>query len=500
MTNSRNIVFFIVATVPVFFAAVQPWIWSFYTACIVSAFLMLFLQKAGGQAWRDREGRARKPSAIFIFSVGLFFAVTLCQSLPLPESALSLFSPFRYKMLAQSRAILGSPTALATISYAPLASLAWWIFLLGLFLFFLVFHKSVTADRDLKILLRILLVVAFLEAIYGIIQALVPSLGVLWVDYIKSYLGDARGTYINRNHFAGFMEMMLPLGLGYTLAMGNWHKKISLKALISSDRPTFQFFLSIGLVVMTLALLLSKSRAGIFGGVLGFLTFALLMRSSSGELPRSFWVMIAVIVGMVSFYSLKIGIDPVLERFLRISQDTSRLDIWSDSMAMIKDHPFGIGLESFKQVFPVYNVSNFSDSQFIYLHNDYLQLLAEAGWIGFLALVAGFFIFLVQSVFKIQKMHLQSDPMKYFLAIGAMSGLVSMAFHSFFDFNLHMPANCIYFVMLMGMVYHCAWGGGRRSEVGGQRSEVRGRKSEVRGRRSEVGGQRSEVRGRKSEV
>jgi O-antigen ligase len=449
MTAGRYLIFFIVATIPILFAAVQPWIWAFYFACIVLAFLMVF--------WQTGEGRAFKPRGVFILSVGLFFIVTLFQSLPIPKPALSFFSPFRLQLLAQSREIIGRPFNLATISYAPLTSFAWWIFLLGLLLFFLAFHKNITSNRDLKKLVLILLAVSFIEAIYGLFQALVPSLGVLWVDYIKAYLGDARGTYINRNHFAGFMEMTLPLGLAYTLAMGNWRRKISLKALISSDRPNFQFFLCIGLVVMTLALLLSRSRAGIFGAVLGFLTFALLMRSSSGELPRSFWVLISVIVGMVSFYSLKIGIDPVLERFLRISKETTRLDIWHDSMAMIKDHPFGIGLAAFKQVFPVYNVSNFSDVRFTYLHNDYLQLLVEAGWIGFFALVFGFYFFLIKSVLKIRKMHLQSDPLKYFLAIGALSGLVSMAFHSFFDFNLHMPANAVYFVMLMGIVYHCAW-------------------------------------------
>ena len=168
-------------------------------------------------------------------------------------------------------------------------------------------------------------------------------------------------------------------------------------------------------------------------------------------------MIISVIVGMVCFYSLKIGIDPVLERFLRISKETTRLDIWHDSMAMIKDHPFGIGLEAFKEVFPVYNVSNFSDSQFLYLHNDYLQLLAETGWIGFSALVVGFYIFLIKSVFKIQKLQVHANPLRYFLAIGALSGLVSIAFHSFFDFNLHMPANCVYFVTLIGIVYNCAW-------------------------------------------
>jgi len=449
MTISRSIVFFVVATVPVLFAAVQPWIWSFYNTCMFAAFLMLL--------WKGREDWMWKPGTLFIFTVGVFFAVTLCQSIPIPGFVLSFLSPFRHKLLVQSRDIIGASDAFASISHAPLTSLAWWSFLAGLFLFFIVFQKSVTSNRDLKMLIRILMGVAVLEAIYGIVQALVPSMGVLWVDYITAYLGDARGTYINRNHFAGFMEMMLPLGLGYTLAMGSWHKKLSLKALISSDRSNFQFFLSIGLIVMALALLLSKSRAGIFGGVLGFITFALLMRSSSGELPKSFWVIISVIVGMVSFYSLKIGIDPVLERFLRISQDTSRLDIWRDSFTMIKDHPLGIGLEAFRQVFPIYNGSNLSDVRFNYLHSDYLQLLVEAGWIGFVALVGGFYLFLIKSFSKIRHMVLRSDPLKYFLSVGALSGLVSMAFHSFFDFNLHMPANCVYFVMLMGIVYNCAW-------------------------------------------
>ncbi len=392
MWLSRYIVYFVVGTIPIFFAAVQPWIWSFYTAVIFLAFLT--------SLWQNQNNIVWKPAKITIFSVGLFFGVTLLQSLPLSGSIVSLLSPFRYKVLTQAAEILGSPVSWPTLSYAPLTSLAWWTFLLGLFLFFRVFRQSIVASTDLTLLVRIVLGLAFLEAVYGIVQSLIPSLGVLWVGYVKAYLGDARGTYINRNHFAGFMEMTLPLGLGYTLAMGNWHKKVSIKALISSDRPNFQLFLSIGLTVMVLALLLSRSRAGILGGVLGFLTFVLLMRSSTGELPRSFWVITSVIIGMVAFYSLKIGIDPVLERFLRISKDTSRLDIWRDSWVMIKDHPFGIGLAASREVFPVYNVTNFSDARFLYLHNDYLQLLAEAGWLGFGALVSGILYFFDNEFFK----------------------------------------------------------------------------------------------------
>ena len=65
MALSRNIIFFIVATIPILFAAVQPWIWSFYTVCIFAAFFLVFLQKQDGETWIE--------SKVFIFVTGLFF-------------------------------------------------------------------------------------------------------------------------------------------------------------------------------------------------------------------------------------------------------------------------------------------------------------------------------------------------------------------------------------------------------------------------------------------
>ena len=216
-----------------------------------------------------------------------------------------------------------------------------------------------------------------------------------------------------------------------------------------------------GIVVMLLALLLSRSRAGITGAFIGFATFIWISRSAQKRLPRGFWIMTGAMVFLVFLYGFKIGFDPIINRFLRIGQQLgegdSRLDIWRDSLVILKDHPLGIGLGNFKQIYPVYNVSRISDIRFLYAHNDYLPLLVEAGIPGFLALVSGFFFFLGKSIKKIKQMKPHHDPLRFFLAVGALSGLVSIAFHSFFDFNLHMPANLIYFVTLMAIVYSCAW-------------------------------------------
>jgi O-antigen ligase len=280
---------------------------------------------------------------------------------------------------------------------------------------------------------------------------------VLWVDYVQAYKGSARGTFINRNHFAGFIEMVWPLALGFTLAQGGWGQGYTVKKILASERLNRQALLALGIVVFLLALLFSRSRAGIAGALIGFLTFILLARSGHRGGFRYTWLLLGGIVGMVVVYSLSIGIGPITERFFTLSDSDSRLEFWRDSLPILKDHPLGIGLRNFEKVFPVYNVSMLADKRLEYAHNDYLQLLIEAGWIGFIALLTGFSIFMWKSASRIRRLDLHYDPLRYFLAVGAFSGLISLAFHSFFDFNLQIPANCVYFVTLMAILYSCAW-------------------------------------------
>jgi O-antigen ligase len=453
MTAIQIVAFFVVLTTPLLFAAVQPWVWSFYSILIFATFLLLL--------WIGRNQRLWISNKITIFTLGIFFAVTLCQYLPLPSSLLSLLSPSRYEILATSNRLIDNQFSWQPLSYSPLVSFSWWTFLMSTCIFFFLLKYSLHSRQSIKIFIQLMIALAVIEAIYGLAQALVPSLGVLWVDYIQVGLGKARGTFINRNHFAGFIEMVWPLALGYTLALGYRGKEINLRKLLASDRLNKQILIVLCIVVMLLGLLLSRSRAGIASAFIGFLTFMLISRSGSKKMPIGFWVMIGTIAFLIFLYGVKIGFDPVFKRFLNIGtqlgENSSRLDIWRDSLIILKDHPLGIGLGNFKDVYPVYNVSRISDTRFLYAHNDYLQLLIEAGIPGFLALVSGFFIFVGKSLHKVKQMKPRHDPLRFFLAVGALSGLVSLAFHSFFDFNLHMPANLIYLVTLMAIVHTCAW-------------------------------------------
>ena len=87
-----------------------------------------------------------------------------------------------------------------------------------------------------------------------------------------------------------------------------------------------------------------------------------------------------------------------------------------------------------------------------YLHNDVLQILVETGWPGFLLIISTYMVFMVDNFRRIRRMQFYADPQKFLITVGAFSGLVSISFHSFFDFNLQIPANAVFFVALLSMV------------------------------------------------
>jgi O-antigen ligase len=445
-TTIRILSLVIIGTIPILFAAVQPWVWSVYCLSMIAAFV-LHVWNRGDQALFSRIN----PLPI---TVTLFFVSTLALCLPFPYRAVEWLSPARAGILSQAWTLTGDTPAWVTLSYLPGAAFGWWVFLLSLGLFYCVVAQLCTERKMLKGLVFVIIGVGLLEAAYGLIQALVPSVGVLWVDYVQAYLGRARGTFINRNNFAGFIEMIWPLALGMTLAMtGRVH---SLRAALGSDRLNRQALMALGIIVLLLALIFTGSRAGIVSGLIGFLTFSILARTGMKKISVHTRLLLGGITVLLCVYTLSIGIGPVMHRFLSIGIDgDSRLGIWHDSLPIVKAHPLGIGLGNYQHVFAVHNWSLNSDQAVVYAHNDYLQLLVEAGWVGFLALTGSFFIFLVNRLRRINQLDCQRDPLRFYLAIGAFSGLISMTAHSFFDFNLQIPANCLYFVVLMAVLSAC---------------------------------------------
>jgi O-antigen ligase len=444
----RTIVYFILATIPILFGAVQIWVWPFYTFLMLAAFAALL--------WASPRVPHLRPGRAFYLSLVPFSVAALILCLPLPSSLVAWVSPFRHQAASRTAELLGSPPAWTTLSYRPLESLAWMGFLLGLVLFFFVLVAHLEDRRHLRMTVWLLFGLVVAQSLYGILQALVPNMPVLWATYIKSGLGDARGTWVNRNHFAGFIEMVLPLCLGLTLSQVWREGKFQLRMLLVSDRPHRHVMLCLGLVIVFLALLFSKSRAGITSTFMGLAVFLSLLRPVGRGKLKTAWGMLGAMLLLVVFYGSNMGFDPLINRFLALSAEGSRLDIWRDSLAIIGDHPLGIGPRALPSVFKLYDVSiQFTERTVYELHNDVLQILVDTGWIGFVALVGGFAWFMASGFRRLAGLDAARDPERFLLCAGAMSGLSAIAFHSFFDFNLQIPANGVYFVTLMAIVRNC---------------------------------------------
>ena len=448
MLALRILVLFILTTIPILFAAVQPFVWTIYTVLMYLAFVLTL--------WIAPPDTLPRPGWAFYLSLAPFFLVTLFLCVPLPDELIALLSPTRFQLLQDAQALTGQPSHWRSLGYYPLHGLAWWGFLVGLALFFPVLQLHFRRQRSMRLTLWLIFGLAVLEACYGLFQALMPNTPVLWASHVKAYLGMARGTWINRNHFAGYLEMMIPLLLGFLLGRIDWHGEIKLKTLLHSDRFHRHGLFILCLVLMALALLFSQSRAGITGLFVGLATFLALLGSGGRRVPAAAWLAVGAMACLVILYGGRIGFDPVLERFLALSPEASRLDFWRDSLVMIAEHPLGIGLAAFKPLFPLYHTTSVPGGTTpYYLHNDVLQLLSDTGWIGALALLGGLVWFMLQGVHKVRRMDPSTAPQRFFPAVGALSGMTAMIFHSFFDFNLQMPANAVYFVALMAIVDSC---------------------------------------------
>ena len=444
----KGIVYFIIATVGFLFGAVQPWIMALYGVLMILGFVVLMWQ--GGLLWR--------PGVWAWGIVGFFLLVTLFQLIPLSQGTLAWLSPVRERILTETAGILGRDMGTNALAYSVPKAFARWGFIVSLGLFFWV---CVSLGRDRKVfkaMVWVALGFGIFEAGYGLAQVLIPGVGVWWVPYDFTTPGCASGTYINRNHFAGLMEMLWPVALGVTLAQGEWGERQGIKAMLSGDRVNTQILMFLIVTLMVVALLFSRSRAGIVGSFVGMAALLWMLRSVSGRFRWGFRITLLALVALVAVYGGQIGFDKIVERFLDTERGAGgRMEIWVPTWDMVKDHPAGVGLGNYEVVEPVYVDPGRAGVRYRHSHNDYLQLVAEVGWAGAVPLVVGFFLFLVRGIWRVRRIGFDVGRFRLMVSVGALAGLCAMGFHSFFDFNFQISANQVYFVLLLALVEAGLW-------------------------------------------
>jgi O-antigen ligase len=413
---------------PLPYATVEVWsvsaweIWIFVTA-ILWALLMI---KEGG--WRIAPN-------------------------PLVLPMLGLLGVAVYQMLAPGAG--GRPS----LSYDPYLTFLSAVKLLALILFFVLFATFVDTDERRGLVVKLMLGMCLLIALIGVGQNFIGK--ALWQR-------GTFGPFVNRNHFAGYLEMGIGLG-GAMIAA----RSIRLETLA---------FYACAVLVLVAGLVLSASRGGLvaLGAEILFLAvFALTSRRHEEEARSRNLVRAAAIGGLglatVLVAVLVVGSEGLVANFAQ-AQDTatqellnnerfSRADIWRATAEMIRDHPFlGVGLGAYQIAYTRYDLSS-GTQRVEQAHNDYLQIVADAGVLGGLLALVFIILLFRRGLASVAT----SDRRRRAIALGALTGCFAIAVHSLVDFNLQITANAQMFLALAALA---TAGRRRRTEHRRRRKEI----------------------------
>ena len=423
---------------PVPLGSNRPWAWALLA-------LWVFALALGWLAGRIRGGQSH--SAILHHSwpmLGcglLWLCYVWLQLVPLPVEILKILSPqaARWHIAAAAPATLGA-APLTLDRYATLEAACKSTAYLTFFALSLILLR----DRSrIRVAAYALIASGVLQALYGALISL-QSTGEV-----------ATGTFANRNHYAAYLVMCLAAGIGVLIASLSGAQSQSWGRYFRNLMQwviTPKMGLRLGLVIMVVALVLTRSRMGnssfFFSLLITGLIGLLLAKRATKSMVILLVSLIAVDIFIVGTY---FGTRRVVERIAQTTAESEdRDEVAAYALGMWKDYPvFGSGLGSFPVVFPRYSADG-TPVSYTHAHNDYLEFGAEAGAVG-LSLLA--LMVLMSFAVALHAQYLRRDPLMRGLSFAAMMGILGLMIHSSVDFNLQIPANALTFMLLLAFAW-----------------------------------------------
>jgi O-antigen ligase len=373
--------------------------------------------------------------------------IVLLQLCPVPQTLLHLFA---------GREVPQTNIRAGYLSFEPYATRTHFLILLACFIAFY-FAQVVSQGRQRKqFFIGSLVALGTFEAFYGLVQYLTGWQQIF--AYVKKFdLEEATGTYINRNHYAGFLEMILPFSLAwvfyeYAKLRGDRGFRTKFKNLMAKSEVQ-RLILSLSVsVVLCAALIFSRSRMGILAAASSILViFALVVISRfhgrMGSLLAAAFIVLSICL------AVWIGPGPIVSRFQTVNEEyslggQSRLSMWRDALPLIKEHPWlGTGLGTFPIAYTGGQTAFLS--QFVnHAHNDYLELAADLGIPAALTLFGSILFILARAI---RSFLTGERDFERIVALGCVGSIVAILLHSFTDFNLYIPANALLFSAILGL-------------------------------------------------
>jgi len=279
---------------PLPFGGTEEWavfVFEAGTLILFAAYLLGNKRKLGATAREtlllDREkadvqgdGNNRFPLFPKIM-LAVFLGFSVFQLIPLPDYFLKLFSPRWFEMTSGSTSA-GitelADKALRPFSFSPVLSTLELAKVICYGLFAWLVFKCVRKKEQIEVFIWVMMAGAIFQAFYGLAEYFSGANSIFGFKN-SWYVGSATGTFINRNHFSAFLEMVFALSVGYLLAKADFFslkKGVPLKQkILWFGQERLQKVIIFGLITILIGIGIFFSRSR--GGILSFFGTSFLM-------------------------------------------------------------------------------------------------------------------------------------------------------------------------------------------------------------------------------
>jgi O-antigen ligase len=352
------------------------------------------------------------------------------QAIPLPIYLVRFLSPARAH-LSDALAPDVAPPAWIPLSVTPSATLFDALLVACCVIVFLIVYDLASSFALPHWIIAIPLI---------LIGAAEATLGLLQAGIAGNRDDIAIGTFAIRNHYAGLLEIILPLAILVPILLLRSTQRSATGAIF------FACFSWAAAALILMAIISSLSRMGFIATIssLALLAWAPNLRRRAWR--RNAGLTIVILGGALALVLL-LSPARLVDRFGEIASGSGgRGSVWYDSLNLIRAYPlFGCGLGGFASAFTSFKTTLPTYDQ-DYAHNDYVQFLAELGVVGFAVFAAPIVLVLGRLLRR-----LATGGELYYLALAGAGSMLAIGLHSFADFNLYVPANRIVFAWALAL-------------------------------------------------
>lgn len=414
-------------------------------------------------------GAVKAPDALVVARVPLWVlgAWILQQALsvpPLPRGWVEFLSPETASINALVDALGPRREAfpLSVDGYASKISLLKTLAYAGAFFLTLVLANS---RSRIRVLAAVLVLSAFAHSVYAVLMHL-SGIETEFFDARISHASQASGFFVNRNHFAGYLEMTLAIGIGLLIAGLSDRRADSWKQFV---RNTLEWMLSakmvlrLALCVLVIALTTTHSRMGNTAFFSSLLIAGVIGIALSRHATRNTVVLlVSLVVIDLLIVGSWFGVEKLAQRIEQttVAEVQGREEPAAHTVGIIARHPvFGLGPGTFYVAFEPYRPEAVVD-YYDYAHNDYAQFAAESGLLG-MALIGAFVLLSLLAALRAHAV--RRDPLMRGMSFACIMGVAAILIHSTADFNLQIPSNAVYFMVLLALGW-ISLGHGRKAK------------------------------------